>query len=40
MWEGGEVGMRGVRGRGLKLSSVGLLLLQAIFVCVCVCEAR
>lgn len=32
--EGGEVGMG---GRGLKLSSVGLLLLQAICVCVCVC---
>ena len=30
-------GVRGMRRRGLKLSSVGLLLLQAIFVCVCVC---
>lgn len=32
-WLGGDEGMV---GRGPELSSVGLLLLQAIFVCVCV----
>lgn len=34
---GVEVVMWGWGRRGSKLSSVGLLLLQAIFVCVCVC---
>ena len=33
---GGDGGEVGIGRRGLKLSSVGLLLLQAIFVCVCV----